>query len=269
MWVPMPVTDAFQKVEFKGISPQTDYTVLNEVKHGNKVFFFELGPEDSKKTILFEGETEESRIRGMVEEHNNKLIVVYLQAKNSKFNEYEYVYNDVIDKGYNYIEEIEPEVATTKEPEIIASITEPEKPKFEEPKVVKKETPAFKVKVKLKTGDIVIGELIYESDQEYQIKIAGATPIFINKVDVESLDQYKEEKEVKKVKKVLKPVSIEEKKSMLGKRVRIDMKNGERFYGLIEKVYKDGYRVRIFRKYGDLVVNMRDDEIKKLQRAKY
>lgn len=51
MWVPLPTTDAFQKIEIKSVNSPKNYRILKEAKHGNKIFFFELGPDDSKKTI--------------------------------------------------------------------------------------------------------------------------------------------------------------------------------------------------------------------------
>ncbi|MFC1590195.1 transglutaminase-like domain-containing protein [Candidatus Omnitrophota bacterium] len=51
MWLPMPATDAFQEVEIKSISSPKGHRILKETKHGNKVFFFELGPDDSGKAI--------------------------------------------------------------------------------------------------------------------------------------------------------------------------------------------------------------------------
>ena len=51
MWIPLPTTDAFQTVEIKSIKTPGKQTTLDEPKHGNKVLFLELGPEDSKKTV--------------------------------------------------------------------------------------------------------------------------------------------------------------------------------------------------------------------------
>ncbi|MFQ5953344.1 MAG: transglutaminase-like domain-containing protein, partial [Candidatus Omnitrophota bacterium] len=51
MWLPLPETDAFQKVELKSIHSPKAYQILKEPKYGNKILFFELGPEDSSKTI--------------------------------------------------------------------------------------------------------------------------------------------------------------------------------------------------------------------------
>jgi transglutaminase-like putative cysteine protease len=51
MWLPLPATDAFQKVQMKIVSAPGMHRVLQEREYGNKILFFELGPEDSEKTI--------------------------------------------------------------------------------------------------------------------------------------------------------------------------------------------------------------------------
>lgn len=51
IWLPFPQDDAFQKVELIDVSSPKNYRILDETKHGNKVLFFELAPEDSAKTI--------------------------------------------------------------------------------------------------------------------------------------------------------------------------------------------------------------------------
>ena len=51
MWIPLAVTDAFQKVKIKTVQSPKDHKILTEAKHGNKAFYFELGKKDSKKTI--------------------------------------------------------------------------------------------------------------------------------------------------------------------------------------------------------------------------
>lgn len=51
MWLPFPETDAFQKVEIRSIDSPKKYRTLQEPRYGNKAFFFELGPEDSGKTV--------------------------------------------------------------------------------------------------------------------------------------------------------------------------------------------------------------------------
>ena len=51
MWIPLPVTDRFQTIKIKSITAPGKQTFLDEQKHGNKVLFLELGPEDSKKAV--------------------------------------------------------------------------------------------------------------------------------------------------------------------------------------------------------------------------
>ncbi len=51
IWLPFPQTDAFQKVELISINSPKSYRILDETRYGNKILFFELGPEDSEKTI--------------------------------------------------------------------------------------------------------------------------------------------------------------------------------------------------------------------------
>ena len=51
MWIPSPTADAFQKVETKIVDAPQNRRTLSEGKHGNKVLFFELGPDDSEKTV--------------------------------------------------------------------------------------------------------------------------------------------------------------------------------------------------------------------------
>jgi len=51
MWIPLPTTDAFQTVEVESIDAPGRRQVLTEQKHGNKILFLELGPQDSNKTI--------------------------------------------------------------------------------------------------------------------------------------------------------------------------------------------------------------------------
>ena len=43
MWLPLPTTDAFQKVQMKIVSAPGKHRVLQERKHDNKILFFELG----------------------------------------------------------------------------------------------------------------------------------------------------------------------------------------------------------------------------------
>ncbi len=51
MWLPFPATDAFQKVKIDSVDSPKNYRILEEAKHGNKIFFFEFSPEDSAKTV--------------------------------------------------------------------------------------------------------------------------------------------------------------------------------------------------------------------------
>ena len=51
MWLPLASTDAFQTVELKAVNTPGKRRVLQERENGNKVFFLELAPADSGKTI--------------------------------------------------------------------------------------------------------------------------------------------------------------------------------------------------------------------------
>ena len=51
MWLPLPATDPFQKVEVKDINAPGKRRVVQEREYGNKVIIIELEPEDSGKTI--------------------------------------------------------------------------------------------------------------------------------------------------------------------------------------------------------------------------
>jgi transglutaminase-like putative cysteine protease len=51
MWLPLPVTDAFQKVQMTIVSAPGKHRVLQEREHDNTILFFELGPKDSEKTV--------------------------------------------------------------------------------------------------------------------------------------------------------------------------------------------------------------------------
>lgn len=51
MWMPIPVSDAFQTIEIKFINVPGKRTTLEEHAHGNKVLFLQLGPEDSHKKV--------------------------------------------------------------------------------------------------------------------------------------------------------------------------------------------------------------------------
>jgi transglutaminase-like putative cysteine protease len=51
MWIPVPVTDAFQTVETISVNVPGKQSILDELEHGNKILFLELGPKDSHKQI--------------------------------------------------------------------------------------------------------------------------------------------------------------------------------------------------------------------------
>lgn len=51
MWIPMPNTDSFQKVNVKSIEAPGKREMLEDKEHGNRVLFLTLSPEDSGKTI--------------------------------------------------------------------------------------------------------------------------------------------------------------------------------------------------------------------------
>jgi hypothetical protein len=51
MWIPMPTTDTFQRVEVKSIKAPGKQEILHERKYGNSVLLLTLGPEDSGKTL--------------------------------------------------------------------------------------------------------------------------------------------------------------------------------------------------------------------------
>ncbi len=51
MWIPLPATDMFQKVQIQAIDAPGKRDVLDDRVYGNKVLFLELDPEDSGKTI--------------------------------------------------------------------------------------------------------------------------------------------------------------------------------------------------------------------------
>lgn len=60
MWIPLPDSDTFQTVEVTDIAAPGDYRILEEKRHGNKVLFLELSPQDSGKLVA---------IRAAVERH--------------------------------------------------------------------------------------------------------------------------------------------------------------------------------------------------------
>lgn len=51
LWIPLAQSDRFQTVEITALHEPQPHRVLDERKHGNKVLFWELGPEDSGKSI--------------------------------------------------------------------------------------------------------------------------------------------------------------------------------------------------------------------------
>ena len=51
MWLPMPMTGAFQTVEVKSIEAPGQQQILQDGEYGNKVLFLTLGPQDSGKTV--------------------------------------------------------------------------------------------------------------------------------------------------------------------------------------------------------------------------
>jgi transglutaminase-like putative cysteine protease len=51
LWAPLPATDAFQSAELKSVRSPKSHRILEEPEYGNKAFYFELGPEDSGKTV--------------------------------------------------------------------------------------------------------------------------------------------------------------------------------------------------------------------------
>ena len=51
LWVPLPTTDRFQDVTVLAINAPETYRILDEKEYGNKVLFWELGPQDSGKPL--------------------------------------------------------------------------------------------------------------------------------------------------------------------------------------------------------------------------
>jgi transglutaminase-like putative cysteine protease len=51
MWIPLPGSDKFQTVKVESISVPGRRETLTEQRHGNKILFLSLGPEDSGKTL--------------------------------------------------------------------------------------------------------------------------------------------------------------------------------------------------------------------------
>jgi len=51
MWLPLPATDQFQTVTIMAITAPGKQSTQTERKHGNKVLYLELGPEDSREVV--------------------------------------------------------------------------------------------------------------------------------------------------------------------------------------------------------------------------
>ena len=51
MWIPMPATDEFQRVEVVSIDAPGKHDVVQDRDHGNRILYLTLGPEDSGKTV--------------------------------------------------------------------------------------------------------------------------------------------------------------------------------------------------------------------------
>ena len=51
MWLPLASTDSFQTVKVISINAPGKQSILQQKEHGNRVLFFELGPQDSGKTV--------------------------------------------------------------------------------------------------------------------------------------------------------------------------------------------------------------------------
>lgn len=51
MWIPIAVTNRFQKIEIRNIKTPGKQKILDELEQGNKVLYLELDPKDSKKEI--------------------------------------------------------------------------------------------------------------------------------------------------------------------------------------------------------------------------
>jgi len=56
MWIPLPMSDAFQSVEIKEIEAPGTRRILTDKEYGNEVLFLELGPEDGGKEIAIRAE---------------------------------------------------------------------------------------------------------------------------------------------------------------------------------------------------------------------
>ena len=51
LWLPLPASDTFQRVQIKSITAPQPWRELDEPEHGNKIAFLSLGPADSGKMI--------------------------------------------------------------------------------------------------------------------------------------------------------------------------------------------------------------------------
>lgn len=51
VWLPMPVTDAFQTVEVTAINAPGEQRILKEPVHGNRILFLKLSPEHSNQAV--------------------------------------------------------------------------------------------------------------------------------------------------------------------------------------------------------------------------
>jgi transglutaminase-like putative cysteine protease len=51
MWIPIAVSNPFQKIKLKSIEAPGKQKFLSEAEHGNKILYLELKPEESKKKI--------------------------------------------------------------------------------------------------------------------------------------------------------------------------------------------------------------------------
>ena len=51
MWLPLPASDAFQKVEMKAIKTSARQTVLEEREYGNRILLLEIAPEEICSTV--------------------------------------------------------------------------------------------------------------------------------------------------------------------------------------------------------------------------
>jgi len=52
IWIPLASSDKFQNITVKEIKVPGNYREIKDKKHGNKIIYTELGPEESNKTII-------------------------------------------------------------------------------------------------------------------------------------------------------------------------------------------------------------------------